>query len=101
VTGLVDSLDEDAGQREAKATQLYQQFCAREQLVTVQSAAAQPGVSAAWLRQTGDEAYWVTEYGRAADLLVIGRPAEDQGVALDTIAAALVGSGRPVLIPTA
>lgn len=61
---------------------------------------AQPGPSAQWHQQTGDEAYWVTEYGRSADLLVIGRPAEGQGVSVDTIETALVGSGRPVLIPS-
>jgi hypothetical protein len=56
------------------------------------------GPSAQWLREIGAEPYWVTEYGRAADLLVIGRPGEDEGVSLDTIEAALIDSGRPLLI---
>jgi nucleotide-binding universal stress UspA family protein len=62
------------------------------------TAAGQPSPTAQWLREIGDEAYWVREHGRAADLLVVGHPADDQGVPIDTIEAALVGSGRPVLI---
>ena len=31
-------------------------------------------------------------------MLVIARPADDQGVSIDTVEAALVGTGRPVLI---
>jgi nucleotide-binding universal stress UspA family protein len=100
MTGLIERIDEDARQREETARQLFQRFCEREHLVTEDSPAAQPGPSTQWHQQTGDEAYWVTECGRSADLLVIGRPAEGQGVSVDTIETALVGSGRPVLIPS-
>ncbi len=54
--------------------------------------------TAQWHLQTGDEAYWVREFGRAADLLLIGYPAQDQGISIDTAEAALVGAGRPMLI---
>jgi nucleotide-binding universal stress UspA family protein len=101
ITGLVERIDEDTRQREETASQLFQRFCEREHLVMADGPAAQPGPSAQWHQQTGDEAYWVTEYGRSADLLVIGRPAEGQGVSIDTIEAALLRSGRPVLIPSA
>ena len=49
----------------------------------------------------GAEAYWVAEHGRATDLMVVGRPADGQGVMPETIEAALLDSGRPVLIPRA
>jgi nucleotide-binding universal stress UspA family protein len=98
ITGLVERIDEDARQQEVTARQLFQRFCERERLVMADNPAAQPSPSAQWHQQTGDEAYWVTEYGRSADLLVIGRPAEDQGVSVDTIETALLGSGRPVFI---
>ena len=101
ITGLVERIDEDARQREETTKQLFQRFCEREGLVIADSPSGLPGPSAQWHRQTGDEAYWITEYGRSADLLVIGRPAEDQGVSIDTIETALLGSGRPVLIPPA
>ena len=98
VSGLVERIDEEAGRREDTARQLFQRFCEREQLATADTPAGQPGPTARWLRQIGDEAYWVREYGRSADLLVIGRPVDAQGVSTDTIEAVLVGTGRPVLI---
>jgi len=98
VSGLVERIDEEATLRENTARQLFQRFCERERLAIEDTPAGQQSPTAQWLRQTGDEAYWVREYGRAADLLVIGHPADDQGVSIDTIEAALVGSGRPVLI---
>src|SRR5262244_2359906 len=62
---------------------------------------AQGVPSAQWLRQIGDQAYWVAELGRSADLLIIGRRTDDPGVSVDTIETALFGSGRPVLISPA
>jgi nucleotide-binding universal stress UspA family protein len=100
VTGLVDKIEEEANRRGGTARQLFQRFCEREQLALANSpSGARPGPSANWLQAVGDEAHWVTEYGRSADLLVIGRPRGDQGVAITTIERALLGSGRPLLIP--
>jgi nucleotide-binding universal stress UspA family protein len=101
ITGLVDRIDEEARQREDTARQLFQRFCEREQLATADAPTGQPGITAGWLGQIGDEAYWVAHYGRSADLVVIGRPIDAQGVAADTIETVLLGSGRPVLIPPA
>jgi nucleotide-binding universal stress UspA family protein len=98
VSGLVERIEEEATRREDAARQLFQRFCERERLAIEDTPAGKQSPTAQWYRQTGDEAYWVREYGRAADLLVIGRPADDQGVSIDTTEAALVGTGRPVLI---
>ena len=99
--GLVQNLDEEADRREARARQLFDQFCAREALAITDAPPGPPGPSAQWTRQVGAESYWVAEHGRAADLLVIGRPGESDGVVEETIEAAVLDSGRPVLIPTA
>ena len=101
ITGLVDRIEQEADEREEKAKQLFQRFCAREGLPIDEPTPGQPGPSAQWVRQIGDEPYRVAEYGRAVDLLVTGRPAGGEGVAIDTIEAALLESGRPVLIPPA
>ena len=101
VGGLIDRLEEEASQREEKAKQLFDGFCQREGLALHDAPSGPPGPSAQWLREIGAESYWVAEYGRAADLLVIGRPGEDEGVSLDTIEGALIDSGRPLLIPPA
>ncbi|HUC09731.1 MAG TPA: universal stress protein [Stellaceae bacterium] len=99
--GLLDRLEEEGETRERRARQIFDEFCARERLAIAEipSAAAEP--SAQWLRQMGREPYWVAEYGRAADLMVIGRPIEGQGVAPETIETAVLESGRPLLIPPA
>jgi nucleotide-binding universal stress UspA family protein len=99
ITGFVDRMEQEADQREEKAKQLFQRFCAREGLPIDEPAPDQPGPSAQWVREIGDEPYWVAEHGRAADLLVIGRPAAAEDGSLDTIEGALLDSGRPVLIP--
>jgi nucleotide-binding universal stress UspA family protein len=101
VGGLVERIDEEATRREDTAKQRFERFCERERLAIEDIPAGQRSPTAQWLRRTGDEAYWVREYGRAADLLVVGHPADDQGVSIDTIEGALVGTGRPVLlVPT-
>jgi len=98
VSGLVERIDEEATRCEDTAREMFDRFCERERLAIEDAPAGQQSPTAQWLRQTGDEAYWFREYGRAADLLVIGHPADDQGASIDTIEAALVGTGRPVLI---
>jgi nucleotide-binding universal stress UspA family protein len=101
VGGLIDRLEEEADEREEKANRLFQSFCEREGLALRDVPPGPQGPSARWLREIGAEPYWVAEHGRAADLLVIGRPGEDEGVSLDTIEGALIDSGRPLLIPPA
>lgn len=101
ITGLVDRIDDEASQREEKARHAFQRFCERERLAIAEAPTpgAGPGPTAQWLREVGGEAHWVVEHGRSADLLVIGRPRGDEAVSLDTIERALLGSGRPMLIP--
>jgi len=99
IGGLIDRLEEEASEREEKAKQSFQGFCQREALALRDAPPGPQGPSARWLREVGAEPNWVAEYGRAADLLVIGRPDQNEGVLLDTIEGALIGSGRPLLIP--
>jgi nucleotide-binding universal stress UspA family protein len=101
VSVLVDQIRKDASLREAKARQNFEEFCARERLAQVDAPIAQEAPSAEWLGEIGDQAYWVAELGRSADLLIIGRRTDDPGVSVDTIETALFGSGRPVLISPA
>ena len=100
VGSLVNQLEQEVNQREEKARRLFQGFCEREGLALLDTPPS-PGPSAQWAREIGSEPAWITEYGRVADLLVIGRPGEDEGVSLDTLETALLESGRPLLIPPA
>lgn len=99
VSGLIERLEAEADQRERSAKTRFDEFCRAGHLAVADAPSGSPAPSAEWLRETGSEAGWVTAYGRAADLLVIGRPGDGDGFALDTIETALTQSGRPLLIP--
>jgi nucleotide-binding universal stress UspA family protein len=97
--GLTERFEEDADRREAAAKQAFDAFCRREGVPLRDAPAAAPGLSAGWRREVGFEPAWVTEHGRAADLIVAGRRVDGGDVVTETIEAALLDSGRPVLIP--
>jgi nucleotide-binding universal stress UspA family protein len=95
--GLTARLEQDADSREALAKQRFDEFCRREGLPLREAPSAGPGLSAGWRCEVGLEAAWITEDGRAADLIVTGRPGD--GSVGDTVEAVLLDSGRPLLIP--
>lgn len=66
--------------------------------LTMADAPGASGVSGAWQREMGDPADLVAEFGRSADLVVTGRAREDGMVGLDVLEAALMDSGRPLLV---
>jgi nucleotide-binding universal stress UspA family protein len=99
--GVVDRLEEEAKAQEQKAWQSFAKFCTD---AGISSAGAEPGagLSADLVMETGNEAQWIAEYGRFADLVVVGRFRDGQDVAMDVLEAALMDTGRPLLIaPTA
>lgn len=97
---LVNALQKSGAERQRNAREAFLQFCEREQL-------PEPGgrslnhPSAEWRVETGDERSCLIEYGRAADIVVLGRSRDDKTVAMDLIEAALMATGRPVLIAPA
>ncbi|HXP78022.1 MAG TPA: universal stress protein [Stellaceae bacterium] len=93
--GLIESLEAEADQREKKAQTSFQAFCERERLAE-RPTPSEP-VSAQWHREIGNESAWIGEYGRTSDLVVVGRP--EQGAAREMLEAALLDTGRPLLIP--
>lgn len=99
--GLLERLEEEGEEREMRARRIFDEFCARERLAISDTPPGPAEPSAQWLRQVGREPYWVAEYGRAADLVVIGRSLEGEGTAPETVETAVLDSGRPVLIPPA
>jgi nucleotide-binding universal stress UspA family protein len=99
ITDVISRMEEEAQQREQKAKQLFETFCQREGLIVTGTRSTHSERSARWFHENGSESYWLVEYARAADLLVIGRPDDDQRVPSDMLEAALINSGRPLLIP--
>lgn len=98
-SSLIDQLEEESARLEAKAFKFYQSFCAREELIVDAAPTARRAISATWHSEIGRESYWLAEYGRTSDVLVVGRPVENRGVMPETLEAALFDSGRPLLIP--
>ena len=99
VTDLINKMEEEGEQREEKAKQLFESFCRREGLAVAESSPGPSALSARWLKQIGSESYWLVEYARTADLLIIGRPGKNQIAPSDMLESALLNGGRPLLIP--
>ena len=99
VTDLINRMEEESEQREQKAKELFESFCRREGLAFAGTQSQLSECSARWLREIGSELYWLVEHARTADLLVIGRPGDNQRAPSEALEAALINSGRPLLIP--
>jgi nucleotide-binding universal stress UspA family protein len=100
IGGLVEQLEQDVREREAKARRAFMEFCERERLsITAAPADAGANPSAQWHVETGEEPRWMTNYGLTADLIVASRGAPDNAIARSTLEAVLVQTGRPLLIP--
>jgi nucleotide-binding universal stress UspA family protein len=107
-TGLIEQLEEDARQREAKARDNFTRFCASASLAvtTAPTTGGTPMPSAEWPSaewhvETGDEARWMAAYGVASDLILVPRAAGEGMGARSTLEAVLLESGRPLVIPAA
>jgi nucleotide-binding universal stress UspA family protein len=51
-----------------------------------------------WLTETGSSADWLAEYGRVSDLVVVGRERQGGALSMDLMEAALMETGKPVMI---
>jgi nucleotide-binding universal stress UspA family protein len=97
---ILVSLEQDAANRLAKAERSVHDYCAREQ-IAITAEPGRGGVTAELRTELGEEPAWLAEHGRVADLLVLGRGREGEPVALDVLEAALLATGRPVLLAPA
>jgi nucleotide-binding universal stress UspA family protein len=93
----MDRLERDADRREGAAEQTWRELCAREG-IAMRSAPPAVGLSAEWQSETGAEYAWIAAYGRVSDLIVVGRARTGSGIAVEVLEAALMDTGRPVLI---
>lgn len=101
VSGFIERLQAEADQCERQAKTRFDELCRAEHLAVSDAPPGPAAPSAEWRREIGSEPRWVAAYGRAADLLVLGRVGDGEGFALDTIEMALIDSGCPLLIPGA
>ena len=100
--GLIEQLEQEVGEREAKAWQMFAEFCARASLdVATAPAAGTAKPTAQWHVETGQEPRWMAAYGLTADLIAVTRGSPDDATARSILEAVLLETGRPLLIPSA
>lgn len=93
----IDDLEAEAKAVQAKARQAVADFCATAGIALDAPDAPAGQISAAFSAATGDAANIVAEDGRFADLIVTRRPAGEQ-METGVMEAALVATGRPMLL---
>ena len=94
---LLEQMETDADTREKSASDGWHGFCTQNNIAGADAPAA-TGVTAEWASEVGTEADWLAEYGRTVDLIVVGRGEEQYGPDFVLMEAALMDTGKPVLI---
>jgi nucleotide-binding universal stress UspA family protein len=94
---LFKRMEADADAREKAASDNWNTFCSQNNIAAADTP-TEKGVTSEWVRETGVEADWLAEYGRTADLTVVGRGEEKWGPDYVLMEAALMDTGKPVLI---
>ena len=97
---IIGSLERDAATRLAKTERTFRDYCTREQ-IAIDGAPGSGGVTAELRNEMGEEPAWLAEHGRAADLVVLGREREGEAIAMDVLEAALMATGRPIMLAPA
>jgi nucleotide-binding universal stress UspA family protein len=97
VAEFIAWLEQEALTRHDKAKEAVQDFCVR-QAITMSTTPLDASPSAEWRVEHGEEAHWVAVHGRVADLTLLGCVREHGRVSMDVVDAALMETGRPILI---
>ena len=95
---IMNRMEEDVANREQNAERTWRDACAKAGISLAEQPNAQAVATFEFASETGEETDWLAEYGRAADLIVVGRVREADMLDIDLMEAALMDTGRPVLI---
>lgn len=88
-----------ADEEEAKMRKLFEDYCAKRGIAVVEKLPwPDDRVSASWREASGKQATVVGVRGRLADLIAVARPDRDMNLGLNTLTAALLESGKLVLM---
>jgi len=94
---MMSQMEADADAREKSASESWHAFCSQND-IAIADAPKDKGVTSEWASEIGTEADWVAEYGRTADLIIVGRGEESWGPDYVLMEAALMDTGKPVLV---
>ncbi len=94
--------EKESKERATRAKALFDEYCERFRIRRLDAPAVGREVSAEWQEAVGAEEDVVARLGRVADLVVVGRAlGDDDPTAAATLNAALLDTGRPVLVAPA
>ena len=101
VEHLIQQLEQDARDREARARQVFEDFCRGENVLLVDAPGSESTASpsAQWHVETGDEADTIASHGMSADLIIVARSADQHFTTPLILESALLNTGRPLLNP--
>jgi nucleotide-binding universal stress UspA family protein len=94
---MLETMETDADTAEKTASESWHAFCAVNNVATADTP-KDKGITAEWATEIGNQADWVAEYGRTADLIIVGRGEEKWGPDYVLMEAALMDTGKPLLI---
>lgn len=94
---LLEQMEADADTREKTASDAWHAFCSQNKIAAADTP-REKQVTAEWVSEVGVEADWLADYGRTSDLVVVGRGDEKWGPDYVLMEAALMDTGKPVLI---
>ena len=96
---MVEIAETEATDRADKARDTFEELCKTHSATVTDKPMGEAGRTASWVDKTGREDEITTVRGRLADLIVVARPSPDADLAVTmTLNAALVDTGRPVLV---
>jgi nucleotide-binding universal stress UspA family protein len=94
---MMEQMEANADTREKSASDAWHAFCEQNKIPAADTP-VQGGVTSEWVSETGTETDWLAEYGRTADLIVVGRGDDSWGPDYVLMEAALMETGKPVLV---
>lgn len=88
-----------ADQEEKRVRELFDAYCKRHDLRVVDTPPwPDDKLSLSWREESGKQAAVVSLHGRLADLIAVAQPDRERNLGLNTLEAALLETGKPVLL---
>ncbi len=88
-----------ADQEEQRVRDLFDAYCKKHDLTVVDAPPwPEDRVTLSWREESGKQAAVVSLHGRLADLIAVAQPDRERNLGLNTLEAALLETGKPVLL---
>ena len=96
---IMDVTEREGVDRATQTKAMFDEFCAKHNLIVNDTPSADAGVTVSWREEAGREDEIVALQGRLYDLIVVGRPVSQSPLPSPiTLEAALHDTGRPILV---